>query len=59
MASNGIHEIPTKDTEGSTTHAATGEVYTSFSLIYTQVANFLKCILWQKILSHYTTYTLI
>lgn len=27
MANNGIHEIPTKDTEGTTTHSATGEIY--------------------------------
>lgn len=25
MANNGIHEIPTKDTEGTSTHSASGE----------------------------------
>lgn len=34
MANNGIHEIPTKDTEGNTTQTTTGEVYISFNLIY-------------------------
>ena len=33
MANNGIHEIPTKDTEGTATHTTTGEVYSSFILI--------------------------
>lgn len=32
MANNGIHEIPTKDTEGTTTH--TGEVCISFHLLW-------------------------
>lgn len=34
MANNGIHEIPTKDTEGNTNHTTTGEVYISFNKIY-------------------------
>lgn len=33
MVNNGIHEIPTKDTEGTT---AAGEVYISFIWIYGQ-----------------------
>lgn len=34
MANNGIHEIPTKDTEGTTTHSAAGEVYLLFIQIF-------------------------
>lgn len=34
ISNNGIHEIPTKDTEGTTTHTNAGEVYISFILIY-------------------------
>ncbi|KAF3708055.1 Centrosomal protein of 170 kDa [Channa argus] len=32
IASNGIHEIPTKDTEGTTTHAAGGQGHASFTI---------------------------
>lgn len=33
MANNGIHEIPTKDTEGNSTHTTTGKIYFSIHLI--------------------------
>ncbi|XP_040905887.1 centrosomal protein of 170 kDa isoform X2 [Toxotes jaculatrix] len=32
MANNGIHEIPTKDTEGSTTHTTTAQGHASFTI---------------------------
>ncbi|KAG7228541.1 hypothetical protein INR49_007715 [Caranx melampygus] len=32
MANNGIHEIPTKDTEGSSTHATTAQGHASFTI---------------------------
>lgn len=31
MASNGIHEIPTKDTEGTASHITTGKVKYMFN----------------------------
>lgn len=34
MANNGIHEIPTKDTEGSATHTSTGKTYIPLTQIY-------------------------
>lgn len=34
MANNGIHEIPTKDTEGNITHTSTGKLYIPVTLIY-------------------------
>ncbi|XP_041645219.1 centrosomal protein of 170 kDa isoform X2 [Cheilinus undulatus] len=32
MANNGIHEIPTKDTEGTTTHSTTAQGHASFTI---------------------------
>ncbi len=37
MANNGIHEIPTKDTEGTATHTATGKLYISYILVSSQL----------------------
>lgn len=34
MANNGIHEIPTKDTDGNVAHASTGESLVLFTLMY-------------------------
>lgn len=34
MANNGIHEIPTKDTEGNPTHTTTGKVYSTCPFFY-------------------------
>lgn len=34
MANNGIHEIPTKDTEGNIAHTSTGKIYIPVTLVY-------------------------
>lgn len=34
MANNGIHEIPTKDTEGNIAHTSTGKLYIPVTLVY-------------------------
>lgn len=34
MANNGIHEIPTKDTEGSVAHTSAGKIYIPATLVY-------------------------
>lgn len=33
MANNGIHEIPTKDTDASVAHTSTGKSHVAFTLI--------------------------